>query len=190
MRLLLLGAPGSGKGTQARCLASHYRIAHLATGDLLRHEVEQGTALGVKVEGMLAAGDLVPDDLIEDLLFPPFMAASREGGYVLDGFPRTVHQAERAFEFAKEAGTVLQAVIHLDVPHDELLRRALARGQGRADDNEATIRHRLEVYDRDTRPLVEFYAGRDILVTIGEADAMHSPDAVFATILDRLDALG
>jgi adenylate kinase len=131
MRLLMLGAPGSGKGTQAERLAAHYGVAHLATGEMLRREIAAGTDLGREVEATLAAGDLVPDDLIEDLVYGPFVEASRAGGFVLDGFPRTLHQAERAFGFAQELGATLHAVVHLDVPSEELLRRALERDQGR-----------------------------------------------------------
>jgi len=152
---------------------------------MLRAEVEQGSAIGQEIESTLAAGDLVSDELIEDLLYEPFAAASRAGGFVLDGFPRTLHQAQRAYEFASEIGGTLDAVIHLDVPTEELLRRALARGQGRADDVESTIRHRIDVYERETRPLIDYYTGRDILLSV---DATGSPDEVFQLIVDRVDA--
>lgn len=184
MRLLLIGAPGSGKGTQAQRLAKHFGVEHLATGEMLRQEVRAGTPLGQQVESILAAGDLVSDELIEDLLHDRLIAASQAGGYVLDGFPRTLHQAERAFQIAVEAGATLHSVIHLDVPADVLLERMLARGQDRADDTERTIRHRLEVYDRQTTPLIDYYAGRGILVSV---NGTGSPDDVFETIIKQLN---
>lgn len=179
----MLGAPGSGKGTQAERLASYFGVPHLSTGEMLRSEVRRGSALGKQVAATLAAGDLVSDEVIEDLLYEPFLSASRSGGFVLDGFPRTLHQAQRAFEIALEAGATLQAVVHLDVPTSVLLERALSRGEGRADDNQATVRHRIEVYDAETQPLVDYYAGRGILVSV---DGTGSPDDVFEAILKRL----
>lgn len=185
MRLLMLGAPGSGKGTQAERLAAHFNVRHLSTGEMLRDQVRRGTDLGKQVAEVLAAGDLVGDQLIEDLLYAPFLTASSNGGFVLDGFPRTLHQAERAFQIAVEAGATLHAVVHLDVPNEVLLERALSRGQDRADDNQATVRHRIEVYDAQTRPLIDYYAGRGILVTI---DGTADPDTVFNEIVERLPA--
>jgi adenylate kinase len=185
VRLLLLGAPGSGKGTQAERLAEHFEVAHLATGEMLRAEVEADTAIGREVAAVLASGDLVPDEIIEELLRPAFVTASQAGGFVLDGFPRTLHQAERAFSMALDIGATLQAVVHLDVPAEELLRRALSRHQGRTDDTETTIRHRIEVYDRQTRPLTDYYEGRGILVTI---DGTGEPDDVFDAVLKELTA--
>lgn len=183
MRLLMLGAPGSGKGTQAERLASYFGVRHLATGQMLRDEVRRGTDLGREVAAILAAGDLVRDELIEELLYQPFLTASREGGFVLDGFPRTLHQAERAFQIAVDAGATLHATVHLDVPSDVLLERALSRNQGRADDNQATVRHRIDVYERQTRPLVDYYSGRGILVSV---DGTGQPDDVFEAILKGL----
>lgn len=185
MRLLLVGAPGSGKGTQAQRLADHFAVAHLATGEMLRQEVTAGTEIGQQVEAVLAAGDLVSDEIIENLLYPAFVEASRAGGFVLDGFPRTLHQAERSFSMALEIGATLQAVVHLDVPTEELLRRALTRNEGRADDTEATMRHRIDVYDRETRPLTDYYDGRGILLTV---DGTGAPDEVFEAIVKELTA--
>jgi adenylate kinase len=185
MRLLMLGAPGSGKGTQAKRLAAHFGVAHLATGDLLRAEVAAGSELGMQVRDVMAKGDLVGDDIIEPLMHDHLLAASQAGGYVLDGFPRTIHQATAAYEFASEAGATVHAVIYLHVPEDELLRRMLARGEDRHDDSEATIRHRLEVFHERTEPLVEYYEGRGVLEQI---DGCQSPDAVFDEILARISA--
>src|SRR5579875_2770902 len=183
MRLLMVGAPGSGKGTQAERLASYFGVRHLATGEMLREEVRKSSPLGRQVEAVIAAGDLVTDEVIEELLYRPFLTASREGGFVLDGFPRTLHQAERAFQIAMDAHSTLHAVVHLDVPTEVLLQRALSRNQGRTDDNQTTMRHRIDVYDRETQPLVDYYAGRGILVSV---DGTGDPDDVFERILKQL----
>ncbi len=183
MRLLMLGAPGSGKGTQARRLAEHFGAEHIATGDMLRAEIAAGTPLGREVEGYVKSGDLVPDEIVERLAHDRVIAASKRGGYVLDGFPRTIHQAHAAYEYAAEAGVTVHAVVYLQVPDEQLLHRMLGRQEDRADDEERTIRHRIEVYHERTEPLIEYYDGRDVLITI---DGSQSPDAVFAAILERL----
>ncbi len=185
MRLLMLGAPGSGKGTQAKRLAAHFGVAHLSTGELLRAEVAAGTPLGLKVEDVIARGDLVGDEIIELLMHDHLLAASQAGGYVLDGFPRTLHQAVAAYEFAREAGATVHAVVYLHVDEDELLRRMLGRQQERSDDSERTIRHRIEVFHERTEPLVEYYAGRGVLE---EIDGSRPPDNVFEEIVTRVTA--
>lgn len=189
MRLLLVGPPGSGKGTQAGRLAAHYGIAHLASGDLLRREVEQGTPTGKIAAGYIQRGDLVPDEIVLRVIAGPILEAARRGGYVLDGFPRTLHQAKEAYRMAERIdGVELQAVVHLKVGHDELRRRLLYRhGQeGRADDIPATINHRLRVYDAETAPLLDFYARRGL---VAEVNGEKHPDKVFADIVAALDAL-
>jgi adenylate kinase len=189
MRLLLVAPPGAGKGTQAELLAAHYGIAHLSSGDLLRREVAAGTAIGRAASAYLRRGDLVPDDLVLEMLVAPVLQAAASGGYVLDGFPRTLHQAEEAYRVAHESdGIELQAVIHLEVGRDELRRRLLARAEleGRSDDREATIDHRLDIYDAETRPLLGFYARRGLLVDVnGEQPA----ESVFSDIVDTVDGL-
>jgi adenylate kinase len=155
MRLLMVAAPGAGKGTQAAKLSSHYGVVHLSSGDLFRKEVAAGTAIGRIARGYLRRGDLVPDDLVMQMLAGPVLRAARDGGYVLDGFPRTLRQAEEAYAWAKQSeGVELQAVVHLVVARDELMRRLLARSEkeGRADDTLSTIEHRLDVYDSETEP--------------------------------------
>lgn len=186
MRLLLLGGPGSGKGTQAKRLAQHYGVAHLSTGEMLRAEVDAGTPLGREVADVMRRGDLVSDDIIEPIMHDRLLEASRAGGYVLDGFPRNIHQAVAAYAFAQEAGATVHAVLHLKVPDDVLLGRMLGRAEGRADDSEATVRHRLEIYHEATEPLVEYYAGRGVLV---EVDGTPTPDEVFADMVALLDAI-
>ena len=189
MRLLMVAPPGAGKGTQATRLARQYRIAHLSSGDLFRREVAAGTEIGRQAAAYLARGDLVPDSLVLEMLAPVVLEAAAQGGYVLDGFPRTLAQAEEAYAVAtRVAGVELQAVVHLEVSRDELLRRLLARAQqdGRVDDTEAVITHRLEVYDRETAPMLEFYAGRGLVVDI---DGEQSIDEVFEATVGAIDAL-
>lgn len=189
MRLLMVAPPGAGKGTQAVRLASHYGIAHLSSGDLLRREVAAGTEVGVQAASYLAQGDLVPDAVVLALLGPHILEAAARGGYVLDGFPRTRAQAEEAYAVAvRLSGIELQAVVHLVVGRAELLRRLRARAgaAGRVDDNEAVIHHRLEVYESETVPLLEFYAGRGLVVAI---DGEGPVEEVFRAIVADVDAL-
>lgn len=168
MRLLLIGAPGAGKGTQAVRLAERLGVTHISSGDLLRKHVTDGTTLGRSVKEYVTRGDLVPDQMVLDMLRKPVLAASQTGGYVLDGFPRTVEQAEIAYGTAKALGVAVQIAIYLEVETQELVRRLLARGRG-ADDTEAVIEHRLEVYEKKTRPMIAYYAEREELITVNGA---------------------
>ena len=189
MRLLMVAPPGAGKGTQATRLAAYYEIAHLSSGDLFRKEVAAGSEIGKEAAAYLAKGDLVPDSLVIEMLGPHVLASVQQGGYVLDGFPRTLPQAEEAYRVAQEvSGIELQAVVHLEVSRVELLRRLLARAEadGRLDDTEPVIRHRLEVYDRETAPMLEFYAGRGLVVDI---DGEQSVEDVFSAIIGSVDAV-
>jgi adenylate kinase len=163
MRLLMVAPPGAGKGTQAERLSAHYGIAHLSSGELLRQEIAAGTGIGRRADAFLARGDLVPDEVVTEMLIKPVLEAAAHGGFVLDGFPRTLAQAEEAHRIAQSLdGIDLQAVLHLEVSRTEVLRRLLARArrEGREDDNAITIAHRLEVYDLETEPLLDFYADR------------------------------
>lgn len=185
MRLLLIGAPGSGKGTQAERLAERFNITHISSGDLLRQHVRDQTSIGQTIKAYVDAGDLVPDSVVLDMLRKPVVAAAESGGYVLDGFPRTVDQAKAAFEVAHPLGVEVQAAVHLDVPDEELIRRLLARGRG-SDDSAEVIAHRLQVYREKTIPLLEYYAGREWMFTV---DGAQPPDVVHAEILTRLQKL-
>jgi adenylate kinase len=185
MRLLMLGAPGAGKGTQASRLARYYGIEHIASGELLRQQVRDQTPLGRLVKGYLDRGDLVPDDLMMDVIAPRIEARP---GFVLDGFPRNLEQQEAAERRGLWEGCRPDAAIYLEVGADELLRRLLLRAaeEGRADDREATIRHRLSLFDAETRPLIDCYRDAGVLITVdGDQDA----DKVFRVILDRLEPL-
>lgn len=189
MRLLLVAPPGAGKGTQAELLAGHYGVVHLSSGDLFRHEVEARTEIGLALAGYIERGELVPDQLVLEMLAGPVLEAASQGGYVLDGFPRSLAQAEEAYRVARQVeGVELQAVVHLAVPVDELRRRLLARAesQGRADDNRATIERRLDVYESETRPMLSFYASRGLVVDI---DGNQAVDDVFADIVGAVDSL-
>lgn len=189
MRLLMVAPPGAGKGTQAARLSGHYGIAHLSSGDLLRKEVAAETAIGRIAAGYLSRGDLVPDELVMQMLVGPVRRAVESGGYVLDGFPRTVRQAEEAHAWARQEGGVeLMAVVHLVVARPELRRRMLARAatEGRTDDTEQTIDHRLDVYDRETEPLIDYYSGRGLVVDI---DGGKAVDEVFGDIVESIESV-
>lgn len=185
MRLLLIGAPGSGKGTQATRLAEHFGLTHISSGDLLRQHVEEGTPLGKEVQQFVTRGDLVPDTLLMDVLRKPVVAASKSGGYILDGFPRTVEQAQIAYAVAKDLGVEAQVAVHLDVARDELVRRLLARGRG-SDDTEDVIEHRLEVYMEHTVPMLDYYELREELVRV---DGARTPDEVSWALVSQLEQI-
>src|SRR5579872_3171799 len=185
MRLLLIGAPGAGKGTQAARLSERFGITHISSGDLLRQHVKDQTALGQTIKSYVDQGDLVPDAVVMDMLRKPVVAAAESGGYVLDGFPRTVDQAKAAFEVAHSLGVEVQAAVHLDVPDEELIRRLLARGRG-FDDSEEVIAHRLQVYREKTIPLLEYYAGREWMFAV---DGTRPPAQVREDIVARLRKL-
>jgi adenylate kinase len=185
MRLLLIGAPGAGKGTQAELLAERFGLAHISSGDLLRQHVREQTSLGQTIKSYVDKGDLVPDSVVLDMLRKPVVAAVEAGGYVLDGFPRTVEQAEAAFAVAQVLGVEVQAAIHLDVPREELVRRLLSRRRG-SEDTEEVIEHRLEVYLEKTVPLLAYYAGRELMFAV---DGAQPPDAVHEEIVARLRKL-
>jgi adenylate kinase len=188
VRLLLIGPPGSGKGTQAVRIGDHFGIAHISSGDLLRQHVTQGTPIGRTVQEYLAKGDLVPDGIVMDVLRKPVEAASREGGFILDGFPRTVAQAEAAYSVARENGTWVQVALSLEVPREELMARIMARGRdsGRSDDNLAVIRHRLDLFDATAPALIEYYARREVLITIHGAQPI---DQVTAEAIAALEGV-
>jgi adenylate kinase len=186
MRLLLLAPPGAGKGTQGANLAAHYGITHISSGDLLREHIQNQTELGRQVQAYLAAGDLVPDEVMIALVSGPAREAAAAGGFILDGFPRTLKQAQMVLQNAKEAGTVLHAVIFLDVPDDVLVKRLIARGRG-SDDTEYTIRHRLEVYHRETEPLITFYRDRGLLRYVDGNQPIEAVTAAIDAALSDLD---
>jgi adenylate kinase len=186
MRLLLLGAPGSGKGTQGARIARRYGLPHVSTGELLRDNVAKDTELGRIAKPYMQRGDLVPDDLIIAMVREHRSTLDPDVGYVMDGYPRTLQQAEDAYEVAQRSGTTLHAVVALDIGHDELLARlaSRARAEGRTDDTDDTVRHRIEVYEAVTLPLLDYYASRGILHRI---DATGTIDEVSERIFASLD---
>ena len=185
MRLLLIGAPGAGKGTQAERLAERFGICHISSGDLLRQHVKDHTSVGQVAKSYLDHGDLVPDGVVMDMLRKPVVAAAKSGGYVLDGFPRTTAQAEASYAVVRELGVEVQAAVHLDVPAAELVRRLLARGRG-SDDTREVIEHRLQVYQEMTVPLLEYYAGREWMFVV---DGARPAEAVHEDIVHRIQKL-
>jgi len=185
MRILLIGAPGSGKGTQAARIAEHFGITHISSGDLLRKHVTEETSIGRAVKQYVDRGDLVPDAFVMDMLRKPVIAANDSGGYVLDGFPRTVEQAEAAYETARDLGVSVRIAVFLDVPTEELVRRLLARGRG-TDDTEDVIAHRLEMFRVHTIPMLDYYAEREELVKVHGA---RPPDEVTASLRAELSHL-
>lgn len=184
----MLAPPGAGKGTQGERIAARYQVPHIASGDIFRDEVARHTPLGERLRGYLDAGDLVPDDVVLSVILDRVLAASRDdGGFVLDGFPRTLTQAQAAAKIASDTGASAQAVVYLDAPADVLVERLTGRGENRADDAADVQRHRLEVYARHTKPLIDYYTDRGILVRI---DAAPPVDEVSAQIFAALDRIG
>ena len=186
--MLVLGPQGSGKGTQAQRIAASYGLAHVATGDMLRRAIAAGTGLGRRVQPIYDAGRLVPDELMIDLIRDRLGEDDVADGFILDGFPRTMAQAEALDRMLREIDRPLSIVFLLEVPEDEcvarLMRRAVA--EDRTDDTPEAIRTRLELYRRETEPLVEYYRAQGLLVGI---HGDRAPDDVFAEIQDALETL-
>ena len=186
MRLVLLGPPGAGKGTQAARVACTFGCPHIATGDIFRANVAEGTGLGRAAQEYMDRGDLVPDELVIAMVMDRLAESDCDGGFVLDGFPRTVNQAEALDRRLGGLAQPLEAALSFDVTEEELLRRLAGRAaaQHRADDAEQTIRHRLEVFAVKTRPLIDYYAHRGLLVNV---DAIGPIEVVTKRILDELE---
>jgi adenylate kinase len=181
-RLLIVGPPGAGKGTQAVRIAESFGIPAISTGDIFRANVAGETDLGLKVKAILDAGDYVPDSLTNELISDRLAEADAEQGFLLDGYPRTVQQVEFLDEFLAGRGEALAAVVQLVADRDEIVERLRRRAldQGRSDDTEEAIRHRQDVYLRETAPLIETYRDRGLLV---EVDGLGTIDEV-ATRID------
>ena len=181
MRLLLLAPPGAGKGTQGERLAAWSGARHIAAGDLLRAQARDGGLLGREIAAYQARGDLVPDQIVLDVLTPAVTEAAAHGGYILDGFPRTLPQAIAAADLAARLDVTLDAAVYLHATDAVLTRRLLDRASqsGRSDDKADVIQHRLQVYAEITDPLVPYYTERGILVAV---DAGQPPDSVTADI--------
>jgi adenylate kinase len=178
-RLLFLGPPGAGKGTQAQRLAQSQNLLHLSTGDLLRAEVQSGTPLGQEAEAVMARGELVSDGLV--IAIVRSRLEHHQGGWLLDGFPRNLAQAETLDTLLTQLNQAIERVVLMELDDGILIQRLLARG--RADDNEDVIRHRLEVYRTQTAPLIEHYKDRGLLIAV---DAAGSVEQIGANILNCL----
>jgi adenylate kinase len=212
MRIVLLGAPGSGKGTQAKKLMADKNIPQVSTGDMLREAVATGTRFGLKAKSIMEAGNLVPDEVVLGIISERLSQPDAQDGFILDGFPRTTQQALDLEELLDQIGTPLDTAVLMDVDFDILMKRLTGRrtcsltgtllnvyfssqaeldectnagGEliQREDDNEETIRNRLDVYRENTEPLIEFYKEREILTTI---DAEGEIDEVYARLLESL----
>ena len=187
--IVIFGAPGSGKGTQSDLLIEHYGLEHISTGDVLRSEIKNGTELGKTAQGFIDNGQLIPDDLMVSILAKKYDEFGRaHKGVIFDGFPRTIPQAEALKAMLNERGDKVAAMIELDVPEDELMKRLILRGQqsGRADDNEETIKKRLVVYHSQTQPLIEWYKQEGLHHHI---DGLGTLERIFADIQKVIDNL-
>lgn len=187
LNIVLFGAPGSGKGTQSAKLIDEYGLYHISTGELLRDHIKRGTPLGKTANEYISKGQLIPDQLMIDILDDVLeKEASGKSGVVFDGFPRTIPQAEALKELLRKRGTDLHAVIGLEVPEEELVNRMLARGKetGRADDNIETIKNRLDVYHNQTLPLRDYYTNEKKYLAI---NGLGIVDEIFHDIADQLE---
>ncbi|WP_406817022.1 adenylate kinase [Mycobacterium sp. M23085] len=179
MRVVLLGPPGAGKGTQAQKLSEKLGIPHLSTGDLFRSNIENGTELGLEAKRYLDAGDLVPSELTNQLVDDRLNNPDTANGFILDGYPRSIEQAKALHEMLGRRGTDIDAVLEFRVSEDELLQRL--KGRGRADDTDDVILNRMKIYRDETAPLLDYYSHQ--LKTV---DAIGSMDEVFARALRAL----
>lgn len=172
-RVIFLGPPGAGKGTQAKTLADNWNIAHISTGDILRQALTEQTPLGVKAQGYMDKGELVPDQLVQEMVQERLSQPDTKSGWILDGFPRTVNQAVFLEELLQKLNQHGEKVVNLEVPDEILIARLLLRG--RKDDTEEVIRRRLEVYRSETAPLIDFYRSRQTLLSV---NGDQSPEEV------------
>jgi adenylate kinase len=189
MRILMIAPPGAGKGTQGALIAAHFNIPHIATGELLRDHVARRTALGQAVQTYLDRGELVPDQIVLDMLREAMIAVKAAGGgYVLDGVPRNMEQARAAYEIGRELAMTADVALHLQADDTELTRRLLARAalEHRSDDTAEVIAQRLALYHQVTSPIIAWYRDRGILVSV---DAMRSAQEVGREILVALEAM-
>lgn len=185
MRFILLGGPGAGKGTQSTFLCERYSIPQISTGDMLRAAISEGTPLGVEAKKVMDVGELVSDDLIVGLVKERITQDDCKVGFLFDGFPRTIAQAEALDQMLAQQGTPLNCVLELRVPEDELFRRLA--GRGRADDDPEVIRQRLVAYRQQTEPLLEYYSRCGLLRSV---DGVGSVDEVFSRVAAALDQVG
>jgi adenylate kinase len=185
MRLIMLGPPGSGKGTQGHRLHEEYGIPEISTGDILRAAMREGTPLGVKAKSYYDRGALVPDEVMIGIVRERLTHADTQAGFILDGFPRTVPQAEALDRMLSESGQPIDRVIGIEVPEGELVKRLSGRREieGRQDDSDEAIQHRLEVYQKETSPLIDYYRQTGYLSTVPGVGAI---DEIYQRITAKL----
>ena len=188
LNIVIFGAPGSGKGTQSERIVEKYGINHISTGDVLRAEIKNGTELGKTAKGYIDQGQLIPDELMIDILASVFDSFKDSKGVIFDGFPRTIAQAEALKKMLAERGQDVSIMVDLDVPEEELMVRLIKRGtdSGRADDNEETIKKRLHVYHSQTAPLIDWYKNEKKYQHINGLGTM---EGIFADICEAVDKL-
>ena len=188
LNIVIFGAPGSGEGTQSERIVEKYGINHISTGDVLRAEIKNGTELGKTAKGYIDQGQLIPDELMIDILASVFDSFKDSKGVIFDGFPRTIAQAEALKKMLAERGQDVSVMVDLEVPEDELMVRLIKRGKdsGRADDNEETIKKRLHVYHSQTAPLIDWYKNEKKYQHINGLGTM---EGIFAEICEAIDKL-
>ena len=188
LNIVIFGAPGSGNGTQSERIVEKYGINHISTGDVLRAEIKNGTELGKTAKGYIDQGQLIPDELMIDILASVFDSFKDSKGVIFDGFPRTIAQAEALKKMLAERGQDVSVMVDLEVPEDELMVRLIKRGKdsGRADDNEETIKKRLHVYHSQTAPLIDWYKNEKKYQHINGLGTM---EGIFAEICEAIDKL-
>ena len=185
MRLVLLGAPGSGKGTQAARLKEHLQVPHISTGDLLRAEVAAGSTLGLEAKGIMARGDLVSDAILLGMLEARLSRPDTTNGFILDGYPRNLAQANALADLLTRIDQPMDCAVQLEVDSELLIQRIAgrAKAEGRADDNPESVRKRLAIYNEQTAPVVEFYRQQGVLTVV---DGVGTLDDVFTRILEAI----
>ncbi|MDX1641111.1 MAG: adenylate kinase [Balneolaceae bacterium] len=183
MNIILFGPPGAGKGTQAQKVIEHYDLPHLSTGDIFRKNIKNKTELGKKVKSIMDAGELVPDETVVALVVDELDKEKYDDGVVLDGFPRTVSQAEALDDYLADQDEEIDAFITLDVPEEELVQRILNRGEGRSDDTPEKVKTRLEIYREDTEPVLNYYREQGVVY---EIDGTGDIDEIFERIKNVL----
>ena len=188
LNIVIFGAPGSGKGTQSERIVEKYGINHISTGDVLRAEIKNGTELGKTAKGYIDQGQLIPDELMIDILASVFDSFKDSKGVIFDGFPRTIAQAEALKKMLAERGQDVSVMVDLDVPEEELMVRLIKRGKdsGRADDNEETIKKRLHVYQSQTAPLIDWYKNE---MKYQHINGLGTMEGIFAEICEAVDKL-
>jgi adenylate kinase len=186
LNVVIFGAPGSGKGTQSERIVEKFGISHISTGDVLRAEIKNGTELGKTAKGYIDQGQLIPDELMIDILASVFDSFKDSKGVIFDGFPRTIAQAGALKQMLADRGQAVSVMLDLDVPEEELMTRLIKRGQesGRADDNEETIKKRLLVYHSQTAPLIDWYKNEGVYKHI---QGLGTMDGIFADICKAIE---